>query len=101
MGENFFAGPFRDCAAVQRAGYTKSGIFNLKLPGYERKIRVWCDFDQVCKFNEQILKRLENQMLPCAQAQRKFTYIASRINTSLKRNKVGTKNLRHQLAHNL
>ena len=42
-----FSGPFLDCTEVQRAGYITSGTFNLKVPGYEKKIRVWCDLEQV------------------------------------------------------
>uniref|UniRef100_H2Z6A5 Fibrinogen C-terminal domain-containing protein n=1 Tax=Ciona savignyi TaxID=51511 RepID=H2Z6A5_CIOSA len=39
-------GRFRDCTAVQRAGHTRSGLYNLRLPGVAKRMKVWCDMDQ-------------------------------------------------------
>nr|XP_009859743.2 angiopoietin-related protein 2-like isoform X1 [Ciona intestinalis] len=39
-------GRYRDCTEVQRAGYTESGVYNLRIPTVAKRIKVWCDLNQ-------------------------------------------------------
>jgi len=37
---------FRDCTDVQSQGFVRTGVYTIKIRGYRRPVKVWCDLEQ-------------------------------------------------------